>query len=402
MKSSHHQRPAGVSDKARLRSLLCSGRKLEPNVESEVSASIEILEDRQLVVINQREFVLCVNPADEDFDLLEKPDCSGRIYLDDELICSECGRVIEHVEQKQRYLEQMIELNPDGIVSFVSECLQSLPCVTKVIAEERAVFRVELTNGTLCLVALVDDRAGLTTSMKFRYAGQFFAEPVLYILAECTTDFAPHLLERVHFARLEDFLVETEEQLCDRLCTASLPRVREVRYDAVEQLLNQYLATHSWQDFQNIFIPAFYRHCQSHSQLVDTYLTTLKRDKGTFLASFPVTIGGAGKTDFRLIEKLDYLEAIFKGRVIADAKFYTTKRLTSHELDTIIRQLSTDARGSQDAIAAIFVTSDSVDSTVWDNITLLKRNQGDWMVVVVPKYLLLELLYALQATHLLQ
>ncbi len=403
MVSSLRPKPAVAAHKGELRSLLCDGRRLD---DDSPSTSLEVLESLQnlgLITVGVRHFVRCVNPDDDDFEAVETPECEGIVYLDAERICTECGRVIEGIERKHVFRQQTIRLDSEGILSFVHARLKSLPCVRKITKEERAVFRIGLRGDAYCFIVLINDQLGYVSSIKYRYVGQFFSEPVLYVPAEGTIDVAPHLLERIRFARLEDFIADSDDQLCDDLRTVSQPRLGDVSYAGTEQLLAAYLKRHSWQHFQNVLILEFYKYCQSHPKLVDHYLTTLKRDRGTFLASFPVSIGGAGKTDFRLIEKLDYLQTLFQARVIGDAKFYARKtRLASKEIDTIHMHLSTDAGGSKSVVAIVFVTSDQIESTVWDKITMLKNNAGEWKVVVIPKYLLLELIQALNATHLLR
>jgi hypothetical protein len=59
-----------------------------------------------------------------------------------------------------------------------------------------------------------------------------------------------------------------------------------------------------------------------------------------------------------------------------------------------------DRSNSEADLAVVFVAGHQVSSTAWVGMNEMKR-KGEWRIIIMPKYLILEIIAALEADHLL-
>ena len=134
--------------------------------------------------------------------------------------------------------------------------------------------------------------------------------------------------------------------------------------------------------------------------MVESYLQCLKRLDGTIWGDYYVPVGGAGQPDSIPINKFEIMNQICSGNMITDAKHYGKASLSRDDVNTIFMHLNTSVTQVNQAV--IFMSSDKVVSTAWIQVAELKRNFGKWKIVIVPRYLLFELIDALKANSLLE
>ena len=104
-------------------------------------------------------------------------------------------------------------------------------------------------------------------------------------------------------------------------------------------------------------------------------------------------------TDLRQIDKYEMVSELFEGEFIGDAKCYVDSTLNYNDLTSVITHLDTDPTCPKRTI--VFVAGNDISSTSWDLMMRLRHRSGYWKLVIVSKYLLLEIICELDAEQLL-
>ena len=335
---------------------------------------------------------------DPDYEELEERDCDGIIELvapDLAYVCPNCGRPIDRIASKTVFEAIRICLIPDGIVKYVRRSIKSLPIVDQLKPVGYAAANVWLRDGRTLTLTIID-----FAEARYRYAGQYFAEPYLQVVASPINEPVKHILEEANYIELADLLSQDEAWLAERVDLAAYPIQDRPQLTRLEALFDNMLSRRDgWQYFEQQFIPGLYAHVDRHPTLVNRYLRQLKRWNDTVLGYFSVSIGGAGRTDLGQINKLEIMNELFRGGAIADAKRYVRSELELKDFREVLNHLMTAPTRPRNAV--IFVSTDKVRSSVWDEVMKLRNNEGYWKIIVLTKYMILELLAALDACDLL-
>jgi hypothetical protein len=120
---SSRPRNASAHDPKVLQRLLQDGAVLEtPNKHS--AAAADELARLGLIDVARFDFVLCVNPRDDDFPPPQR-DCRGRIWVREgrnEDHCPECGRLVfPNDSLKHRYPGLQVRVRVDGIMGYLAQ-----------------------------------------------------------------------------------------------------------------------------------------------------------------------------------------------------------------------------------------------------------------------------------------
>ncbi|MBK8048720.1 MAG: hypothetical protein IPK16_17310 [Anaerolineales bacterium] len=116
-----------------------------------------------LVQLSTFDYVLCVNPEDDDYLDLLGNNCDGRVQVSTEpLLCPSCGRQLEYPElYKQVYHETVITLNPPAIADYVFELFADTSGVSTVKRLDLMTSRLLMTDDSEIevVVSLAPDSA---------------------------------------------------------------------------------------------------------------------------------------------------------------------------------------------------------------------------------------------------
>lgn len=385
-------------DNALVRRLLRDGVRVDRS-RSVDYAAVLILERLGLIRVRLRQFVRCAYRKDLDFSEIPDPECEGTIEIEDDehaLFCPDCGRPIENMTSKHHFEEVKVALNPDGILEYVGQAMANLSNVTSVSSLGYGTFSLLLADDRRLKLVVLDFAAA-----RDRFAGLYFAEPYLYVVVSELNDPVKHVLEAQGYLQLADILSRDATWLGGQVDVAAYPIPDRVELEPIEQQFEAMLARRDgWQYFEQQFAPALQAHITEHPALVARYLGQLKRFSGTVLNYFTVPIGGAGRTDMRPINKLELMNEVFSGDAIADAKRYVRTTLEQDHISKILLHLETDPQRPSRAV--VFLSTDQVRSSAWEAVMQLRNNNGYWKIIVLTKYMLLELLTQMDAIHLLQ
>jgi hypothetical protein len=385
-------------DRELTRHILRDGVRVDV-ADGPTSEIISTLEKMGLISTTQHRYVKCTYQDDPDY--LERWDrgCDGTIEIDDpnkSYFCPECGQSVEQVTKKTFFRDAKISLEPGGITEYVQEAVKALPRTAQVDSLAHGVLSVQLADGrTLRLVVLDYAEA------RYRFAGLYFTEPNLYVIASPINDPVRHVLEEQTYVQLWDLLSRNASWLAEKVDVAAHPIPGRMELASVERRFDAMLARdNGWQHFEQQFVPALYAHVSENPKLVARYLGQLKRMSGTVLNYFAVPIGGAGRTDLRPINKLELMNEVFAGNAIADAKRYVQSKLEQNHVSKILLHLMTDPQ--KPSCAIVFLSTDEVRSSAWEAVMRLRNNEGFWKIIVLTKYMILELLTQLDAVKLLE
>ncbi len=362
------------------------------------SEIVSTLEKMGLISTTHRRYVKCAYRSDPDY--LERRDsaCEGIIEVDDldkSYLCPECGQPIEQVTKKKIFEDVKVSLESKGIIQYISEAVKTLPHVARVGALAYGAFSVQLTDGRTVKLVVLD-----YAEARYRFAGLYFAEPHLYVVASPINDPVRHVLDEQTYVQNWDLLSHDASWLAEKIDVAAHPIPGRIELTSVERQFDAMLAKDKgWQYFEQQFVPALYAHVCENPRLVEQYLGQLKRISGTVLNYFVVPIGGAGRTDLRSINKLELMNEVFAGNAIADAKRFVQSNLEQEHVSKILLHLETDPQKPSRAI--VFLSTDGVRSSAWEAVMQLRSNQGFWKIIVLTKYMVLELLTQINAVNLL-
>jgi hypothetical protein len=387
-------------DKDLSRRILRAGmRFIDPN--EEFLDTINCFRDLGIIRVQEKRFVKCSNEYDKDYLDLADPDCPGEIVVNesgDEYYCDECGRPINEVSNKQHFEEHTISLDRNGMEIYVKEALNSLSNTKETELVSPFVFNV-ITAGDKNLKVVIPPYSGI----RYQYSGLFFAEPVLYIIPSPIQEPVMTVLDKQQYLGLADLLSQPVDAIAERLEVAGTPIEGRRYYEDIEARFDEMLERHKeggWQFFEQDFIPALVNHIAGNPELASRYLEELKRLKGTIFGDFYVAIGGGGVADLRPIKKFELMNQLFSGNFTGDAKYYSKKKLDYNEIIKINYHLDSDPAGAN--LAIVYVSSNNIVSSAWDAMMKLKRPDGRWKVIILPKYLIFELLSELEAISLLE
>ena len=327
--------------------------------------------------------------------------CDERIYFDsveDTVDCPACGRYIEDLSEKQVFVEHEISLNITGVLNYAKEALSNISSMVSVHEVKKGVYEVEFQN-TLRLMIVMPE---ICSDLEYRSRGLFFAEPCAYLTISSLHCDIHTVLEQNQHLKLSDLLCESASSIEEFLKLAVVPIVKRRYFGDISDRFDVMMERHKsrgWQFFEQDFIHNLLKHISGNPALTESYLQCLKRLDGTIWGEYYVPVGGAGQPDSIPINKFEMMNQICSGSMIADAKYYGKSSLSSDDVNTIFMHLHTNVVQAKQAV--IFMSSDQVVSTVWTRLAELKRNQGRWEIIVVPRYLLFELIDAIKADVLL-
>ncbi len=384
-------------NKRRTAHILCDGIRVD-QTDLDYTVAIKLAE-LDLIKAEQHKSVRCANPEDPDYPERQNRACEGvievgsltRIYY-----CPECGQPVGNIARKKQFEAVEITLNPKGIVSFVKRSIRSLTNVKTIDTLAYGVFSVSLTDGRKLQLVVLD-----YAEARYRFAGLYFSEPCLYVIVSPINEPITHVLEEPSYTQFTDILSQEAGWLAGKLDLAAYPVPDRMALAPVEQKFDAMLAKpKGWQHFEQVFTPALQRHISENPALLNGYLGQLRRLSGTVFNYFNVPIGGADRTDMRPINKLQLMNEVFEGNAIVDAKRYVKSSLEQEHIDKILRHLEVDPQRPRRAV--IFLSTNRVSPSAWEVVMQLRNKNSYWKIIVLTKYMLLELLTSLEAIELLE
>lgn len=371
---------------------------------------LECLSELGIIRISEYTFVKCSHQQDYDFRYREKPKCEGIIEISDKqdiYICPECGQSIENISRKTHFVKYQVNMNPEGIEQYLLNALILLESTKSVNHIGPAVYNALMINEVRLKIIAADitpgyrKQAELQTRSQLQSAGFFFAEPILYIISSPINEPTKTLLEVKQYIGLTDLLTLSRNVIEERVLIAATPLEERYSFSEIESAFNRMITRHPgniWQSFEQEFVPALLHHITQNPALVDQYLQRLRRLSGTIFGYYYVPVGGSGQPDFIPIDKFKLMSELFQGNVEGDAKCYLSTTLSDDDMAKIVYHLERNKSGATKSV--VFVAGNEVASTAWTGMMDLEQD-GNWQVIIVPKYLILELIVAIKAEDLL-
>lgn len=354
-----------------------------------------------VVSMQEYQYVLCVNLVDPDYLSVEDFGCEERIYFDsaeETVYCPACGRYIEDLSKKQVFVEHEISLNIIGVSNYIKETLNNVSDVVSVDEVRTGVYEIKFQNALRLMIVMPE----MCSDLEYRSRGLFFGEPCAYLTISSLHCDIHTVLEQNQHLKLSDLLCEPASNIEDCLKLAAVPIVGRRDFGDISSRFDAMMERHKirgWQFFEQDFIPNLLKHISENPALVESYLQRLKRLNGTIWGDYYVPVGGAGQPDSIPINKFEIMNQVCSGSMITDAKHYGKASLSRDDVNTVFMHLNTSVVQAHQAV--IFMSSDQVVSTAWIQVAELKRNFGKWKIIIVPRYLLFELIDALSADLLL-
>lgn len=355
-----------------------------------------------IVATSEHQYINCVDKDDHDFRDRNNINCMGRVEFlgpDRDYYCPKCGQPMEGIENKKRYVEYVVRIRREGIKEYLYRVFQSLDFINEIDEIGREVFRLLLGSKDVLKVIMPE-----LAELQNLYGGIFFAEPTLYIFTSPVTPKTMNALEEKQCLELSEFLSQPQGHIMNKVSSAAIPIEGRLDLSSVEasfdDMLDRHNGDHSWQFFEQDFIPCFIKYLIENPKAVIRYLDKLRKVRSTVFGEYYVPIGGSGVTDLRAVDKYGIMSELLEGDFIGDAKCYVESTLNYDALKSVNAHLNTDPTDPQKAI--VFVAGNDVSATAWDFVFKLKDRSGTWKITIIPKYLLLEMINELDALSLLE
>ena len=370
-------------------------------VEAADHAAVETLSTLKalgIVAVEENQYIRCAFRDDYDFTDRPNMDCEGRIVVASiDMVCPDCGYPVGDSERKTKFTEYIVTLNQADIESYLEKIVTSLGSVDRIEKVEDSVIRIQFQDEKKLTVTWPE-----YASPRLQ-ASLFFAEPTLYVINSPIDKPTSTVIEATQYVLLADILVEDSAAFEKRLQLAATPINGRVELTEIETKFDEMLNRHDnrrWQFFEQDFIPALVQHISHNPALVQQYLDKLRRLSKTIFGFFHVPVGGAGLPDMIAINKYDLINQFVEGSNLGECKLYQgTSRLTYEQVIKTNGHLDMNFAG--EGFAVMYVSTDNIVSTAWSTMLRLKRLSGPWKIIIIPKTLLLELIYELGAADLL-
>ena len=386
----------------------------------------QFLQSYDLIDVCEKHYVQCVNEDDGDYWDLQ-PDqraCKGKIHFQPgeerskEYRCPECSRIIGTVEKetlrgkpnKAQFAEYLIAPNWWGVWEYVQERMSDLSPVTRVDRVQRGtIYDAFSTDITLkegeSLRLVLADRAEVEPLHK----GLFFGTPGLYVQVDPNARRDVDLLQELQIVPFVQILVSSDEELSGIVQEAAIPIGNRTHFAALSQALEEQIEEKAkgyggkeWQYFEQDLVPALANYISNNPEKTTKYLAKLKKLKGTLFSQYYVPVGGADSTDVQFIDKFGMITSLMKGNFIGEAKRYdeeATSKVDTTNIQAVSRHLLSSPSDAEGMI--FFCTTNDVRSSVWKDVLQMKLKQGRWVLIIVTRYLLLEIIDAVEAHELL-
>jgi len=208
-------------DKRLSRRVLRTGMHV-PSEQTELRQVAEVLERLGLVTMAHRQYVKCVNLADEDYLQVMDSKCEGIIELSDDepYICPQCDRTIEYPTVNKAVFEDLrVTINQEGIANHLFAVLGSLDIVSELQPIDHIAAKATLSDGRVLIIPIVD-----YAGPGWRASGQDAHKVHAYVIASPINQPPREYLERAYHIELADILTNDRVWLARVLDTAAQPR----------------------------------------------------------------------------------------------------------------------------------------------------------------------------------
>lgn len=365
------------------------------------------LSDLGLIEVEESRYLIC---ADSDYPVEDRhPDPTCRVEISFEgreaiHECDACGNSLHGVEEDRPvYTKYTFRQKPEGIFDHLRLALSNLQTVDDVDVAGRGALEVHLSDDRELVVAIPE-----WTEQQFLMRGPFFSDPTLYVHAKQLKEL-PTVLEEAHHIQFADLLTTSSEEITKRLEMAATPipdrpSLQELvkRFDAVVERHVETDNTSVQGDFFEYFFRDLVRHIQDRPEVVNDYLQSLRRIRKTVFGEMHFQVGGSGKTDVVAVNKFELMNQLFRSGAIADTKCYRSSKSSKIEEDdlwTIKKHLDTSPWGANYAI--VVLANEDVSDSAWDYVARLRQSNDEWVIMLIPKCDLIELIHEVDAEHLL-
>lgn len=364
--------------------------------------------DFGLIEVEEFRYLICADPDYPIKDRHPDPTCRAEIPFEGrEAIheCDACGNSLHAVEESRPvYTKYTFRQKPEGIYDHLKQALSNLQAVDDVDVAGKGALEVHLSDDRELVVAIPE-----WTEQQFLMRGPFFSDPTLYVHAG-RMRVLPTVLEEVQHIHFVDLLTASPEWVAECLEMAATPipgrpslQKLVKRFDAVVERHVETDNTSVQGDFFEYFFRDLKRHIQGRPEVVNDYLQSLRRIRKTVFGEMHFQVGGSGKTDVVAVNKFELMNQLFRSGAIADTKCYLSSKsskIEENDLWTIKKHLDTNPWRADYAI--VVLANEDVSDSAWDYVARLRQNNDEWVIMLIPKYDLIELIHAVDAEHLLE
>jgi len=360
----------------------------------------QYLHKEQLLLIESKNYVKCVNS--EDSDILFVPDyncdCSGVVYanedgrfLKDEYYCPDCGRII-FPQSKQKFKLFTTNINWDGLQNWVFNKFRRIDNnarilddgVIEIIYNQKKVF-ICIANENLC------------RSNRFSWSSFSYNDPIVNVYTVIPNLIREYIdltvtIDLIGLLGIKnDGLVEIVEN--------SLSHYRRLSdREQFEKDFDTFVNSLSDTEFEK-FCLRLLNYFTSENDQIKNYIAYLRRYKNTIHGKYFVHLSGPGLADGFIWSKYDYLKNLFEGKYLEGhvevKKYYGDTSVDSDDFSRFVNH-------AMDKPGILITTTSKIKGPVWNKIQEWRNNKGWYRFIIIDRELLLELIVQTNATELYQ
>ncbi|MFW6009287.1 MAG: hypothetical protein ACOCP8_08505 [archaeon] len=363
------------------------------------------LNKKDLIKLNEKKYINCNNSfySKDSFGLPgEKYRCNGKVLIDnlydeEELVCPECGKVIEF-NKSNLIIKYCSTINYKSIIKYIQNII--IESEEFNIKENKEGFFVVENESSKLINICIPSLVGIDNKYYYTFNYVWNKNPLFIKIKNYSIS---HIADNFNSIGIWD-IINDSNNLIEKIKLASVEIEDNKEVEEIDKRFKEFVENITWQKFEDWVNEVLISHIKDKKKLVEEYLQKLERDKNKIYGYFPVKIGGAGNTDIRFIKKYSYLNNIihnYENAKIWDAKRHSdSTSLSRDDMRKINYHLDIDPSSPDRAI--IICTSNKIASTAWDSMFELASNSNEWKLQIIPKSLLIELLIHIDGIKLLE
>ncbi|MBL0385304.1 hypothetical protein JJB07_01480 [Tumebacillus sp. ITR2] len=354
------------------------GKKIQPD---QLQGHAGFLVQHKYATVTERQFINCIDV--KRFGLGEsRKGCNTINYISagtEVLSCRNCGEDLELFLDSPQSEFEITKINYRKIMQ---------DCCDKIIASGVIREYNELGNGVYTLIG--DDITGVlvfncinldigVAIQQIMVGEKFFC---VDIDGESTINTSVHYCKKYSVQECLEADDVTLRSDLKYLPNSSQVNALMEKRNQVRSSLTELAKKITWQTYEGPFTDFVISKIRgSHRKFVEFQYVVSNHPA---YSTIQVQVGGAGRTDYRLIQMNSYLDILFDKSVIIDAKRYSTTEINNGVLEKIEHHIAHDPTDPRRAL--IITSTDHI--TCWDELINWYNMTGKYKIVVLTPQIL--------------
>ena len=329
------------------------------------------LEELGFIKLKEQFYVKCVDLLDDEYTELteDQKNCRGIgvIGISAEFTeCNRCNRMIR-LQNKKILNSYTIKIDCYNLRSYLIGKISSYS-ETEISGNSHIICKNNNKNHKICFLDLCQDIECKTSF--------YYGDDILFTYCDYNEK-----IKGENVIWIIDLLKMTDSDVVNLI----LSQAPANKIETIEGVMNDYIDNITEYQFEKLMIELL-NYIRSHPKDLNIGKSFLKKYSSSIVGSFAFKIGGAGKSDGRIINLNDYFEAPLKTDISIESKHSNISNYSKTEITHLdIKQLITQSYEDQ---AVLFSNRERIGGSSLDELFRYRQKAGFWKYVVINRPLL--------------